>query len=64
MEVETFNTTAHNQEEDGDISGPSTAVPTVPVSEKNLDGIFIIIINLFILGKSDSKNLSTIKQTN
>ena len=42
VEVETFiniNETAHNNhEEDGEISGPSTALPTVPVSEKKLDG--------------------------
>ena len=39
-EVETFidiNETAdNNHEEDGEISGPSTALPTVPVSEKKL----------------------------
>ena len=41
-EVETFiniNETAdNNHEEDGEISGPSTALPTVPVSEKKLAG--------------------------
>ena len=28
----------NNHEEDGEISGPSTALPTVPVSEKKLTG--------------------------
>ena len=41
-EVETFiniNETADdNHEEDGEISGPLTALPTVPVSEKKLAG--------------------------
>ena len=41
-EVEIFiniNETAdNNHEEDGEISGPSTALPTVPVSEKKLAG--------------------------
>ena len=30
--------TADNNHEDGEISGPSTALPTVPVSEKKLAG--------------------------
>ena len=40
-EVETINineTADNNHEEDGEISGPSTALPTVPVSEKKLAG--------------------------
>ena len=35
-EVESF--TINEDHEDGEISGPSTAVPTVPVSEKKLSG--------------------------
>ena len=41
FEVETINineTADNNHEEDGEISGPSTALPTVPVSEKKLAG--------------------------
>lgn len=40
MEVETINVTAVNNRvvEDGDIPGSSTALPTVPISEKKLAG--------------------------
>ena len=41
FEVETINineTDDNNHEEDGEISGPSTALPTVPLSEKRLAG--------------------------
>ena len=38
FEVENLNINDNNHEEDGEISGPSTALPTVPVSEKKLAG--------------------------
>ena len=41
FEVETINineTADNSHEEDGELSGPSTASPTVPVSEKKLAG--------------------------